>query len=161
MNSQNYFSKTVWRNPIHFFACGFGSGLLPKAPGTYGTLAAIPFYFLLAEFSTLTYVIVLLATFGVGVWLCDIAVKDSGVQDHPSIVWDEMVGYWLTMFLVPVGLIWAFLGFCLFRLFDIWKPWPINLVNDKIKGGFGVMLDDILAAVYAWIVLQIFALIIM
>ena len=93
-------------------------------------------------------------TFVLGVYWCDRSSKALGVHDHGGIVWDEMVGYWLTMFLAPVGWLWWVLGFVLFRIFDILKPWPINWLDRRVHGGLGIMVDDILAAVYAWLVLQ-------
>ena len=85
-----------------------------------------------------------------GIFICGASSKQLGVHDHPGIVWDEIVGFLLTMFLAPTGWIWIAIGFGLFRLFDIWKPWLIKMVDKKVKGGFGIMIDDVLAAVYAW-----------
>jgi phosphatidylglycerophosphatase A len=144
----------VWRRIVHFLAFGFGSGKAPKAPGTFGTLVGIPVYLLLQPFATYIYVAVVAGMFGVGVWICHVTERDLGVHDHPGIVWDEIVGYLITMFLAPAGWAWMALGFVLFRLFDIWKPFPIRQIERRIQGGFGNMLDDALAAVYAWVVLQ-------
>lgn len=141
---------SIWRNPVHFLAFGFGSGASPWAPGTAGTLVAVPLYFLLAEFLSLPlYIAMLLVTFILGCWLCEKTSADLGVHDHGGIVWDEFVGYWLTMVALPVSWTWALAGFILFRFFDILKPWPIRWIDKKVKGGFGIMLDDVLAAVYA------------
>ena len=134
--------KLDWRNPIHFLAFGFGSGAMPKAPGTWGTLAAIPIYLLLL----LTLV---------GIWLCHRTASDMGVHDHPGIVWDEIVGYLITMIVAPVGWIWIVVGFFLFRFFDIIKPWPIRWVDRHVHGGFGIMLDDVLAGLMALACMQI------
>jgi len=142
------------RDPRHFLALGFGSGLAPKAPGTLGTLVAVPLFLLLQNLSLWGYLLMLLATFLLGVWLCGVTARNLGVHDHPGIVWDEFVGYWLTMAAVPAGWQWLLLGFCLFRIFDIAKPWPIRLVDRRIGGGFGIMFDDVLAGVYAWLLLQ-------
>ncbi|GAB1267692.1 phosphatidylglycerophosphatase A [Aurantivibrio infirmus] len=136
-------------------AFGFGSGLAPKAPGTFGTLVAIPFFFLIKDLPWLWYAAFLVLTFIVGVYLCDVAAKSQQCHDHPGIVWDEMVGYWITMFLAPAGLIWCAIGFLLFRVFDIFKPWPIAWFDRHVEGGFGIMLDDVLAAIYAFLCLQI------
>jgi len=144
----------VWRRIVHFLAFGFGSGKAPKAPGTFGTLVGIPAWLLLQPFATYIYVAVVAGMFGVGVWICHVTERDLGVHDHPGIVWDEIVGYLITMFLAPAGWAWMVLGFVLFRLFDIWKPFPIRQIERRIQGGFGNMLDDALAAVYAWVVLQ-------
>jgi len=147
--------KKVWKNPTYFFAFGFGSGLAPVAPGTFGTLAALPLYFLLVLFPPQIYLVVTLIAFVVGVWLCGKVSYELGVHDHGGIVWDEIVGFLLTMFLVPVHLIWVALGFVLFRIFDIWKPYPIRWVDKQVSGGLGIMLDDVLAAVPAFFLLHI------
>lgn len=146
---------SVWRNPIHFLAFGLGSGAAPKAPGTFGTLAAVPiFIWLLQGLSTTEYLVMLLATSLVGIYLCGKTSKDMGVHDHSGIVWDEFVGYWITMFLAPAGWMYIVLGFALFRLFDILKPWPISWVDKHVHGGFGIMFDDILAGLMSFVVLQ-------
>ena len=149
---------SVWRNPIHFLAFGLGSGAAPVAPGTFGTLAAVPFYLLLHQLALLPYLLTVSVLALLGVWLCHVTSRDLGVHDHGGIVWDEMVGYWLTMAAAPAGWLWLALGFALFRLFDIWKPWPIRWADRQIHGGLGIMFDDILAAAYAWLCLQGLAL---
>jgi phosphatidylglycerophosphatase A len=145
---------TVWTDPRHFLAFGLGSGCLPFMPGTWGTLMAIPFYLLLQDLTPLVYSVILIISTGVGIYLCEVAERDTGVPDHSGIVWDEFVGFWLTMFLAPKGWPWVVLGFGLFRLFDTVKPWPIRWIDSHVKGGFGVMLDDLLAAIPAWLILQ-------
>lgn len=142
------------RHPLQWLAFGFGSGLFPKAPGTYGTLAAIPFYWFMQDLSAPAYAAILCASFLLGIYICDLSARALDTHDHPGIVWDEMVGYWLTMFLAPAGWQWIVLGFFLFRLFDIFKPWPISWFDRRVKGGFGIMLDDIVAAAYAFVALQ-------
>ncbi|OQX34517.1 MAG: phosphatidylglycerophosphatase A [Oceanospirillales bacterium LUC14_002_19_P2] len=142
-------------NPVHFLAFGFGSGLAPKAPGTFGTLAAIPLYLLLSQLSLPVYVVVLVLASMLGIWLCGKTAKDLGVHDHPGIVWDEFCGYWLTMLAAPAGWLWIIVGFILFRLFDIWKPWPISLADKRMPGGMGIMVDDLIAGLYALIVMQV------
>lgn len=139
----------------HFFALGLGSGLAPKAPGTFGTLAAVPFYLLLLNLPIWGYLLALVLAFLLGVWLCDVTARNLGVHDHPGIVWDEFVGYWLAMTVAPQGWLWVILGFVLFRLFDIAKPWPIRQADSRLGGGFGIMFDDVLAGIYAWLTLQI------
>ncbi|MBI3546868.1 MAG: phosphatidylglycerophosphatase A [Gammaproteobacteria bacterium] len=143
------------RKIARFFAQGFGSGKIPFAPGTFGTLVAIPIYVLLRELPPFVYALVVIGMFAVGVWFCQVTEQDLGKQDHASIVWDEIVGYLITMFMAPSGWGWVLLGFCLFRLFDIWKPFPIRSVERRVPGGLGVMLDDALAAVYALALMQI------
>ena len=149
--------KTVFSSPVHFLAFGFGSGLSPKAPGTAGTLAAIPLYLLLVQLPLLGYLLaVCLITLG-GIWLCGESSRRLGVHDHGGIVWDEFAGFFVTMIAAPSGWVWIGLGFALFRLFDIWKPWPVRVADRHIHGGLGIMLDDLLAGVYAWLVLQVIA----
>lgn len=149
--------KQLFANPNHLFAFGFGSGLVKKAPGTFGTLAAIPFFLLLQNLSWPLYLSWLLVAFALGVFWCDRSSKALGVHDHGGIVWDEFVGFWITMFMAPSGWIWILLGFFLFRFFDILKPWPINWLDKKVHGGFGIMIDDTLAGIYALVVLQLIA----
>lgn len=149
--------QQLLRSPTMLLAFGFGSGLAPKAPGTFGTLMAIPFWWLLQGLSPAWYLAVVAAAAVLGCYLCGAASRKLGVHDHGGIVWDEMVGYWLTMFMAPAGWVWALYGFVLFRLFDIAKPQPIGWADRRVHGGIGIMLDDILAAVYAALVLQVTA----
>ena len=148
-------TPTPFRNPIQFLAFGFGSGLAPKAPGTFGTLAAVPIYWFIADWSLLHYSAFILVTAVVGIWICGSASRQLGVHDHGGIVWDEFVGYWITMWAVPVDWVWILAGFLVFRVFDIAKPWPINVLDKKVGGGFGIMVDDILAGVMACVTLHI------
>ena len=145
------------RDPRCLLAFGFGSGCAPKAPGTIGTIAAVPFYFLIADLPLAYYALVCVVAFALGCYFCDVASKALGVHDHGGIVWDEFVGYWIAMFAAPEGLGWIVLGFVLFRLFDIWKPAPIAQLDARVHGGLGIMLDDLVAGIYAMIVLQIIA----
>lgn len=148
-------SKKVWQDPAYFIAFGFGSGLLPIAPGTWGTLAAIPIYLLLAGHGLVAYLVVTIAAFFLGIWASNKVSKELGVHDYSGIVWDEVVGYLLTMTAVPINITWIIIGFLLFRLFDIWKPQPIKMVDKQVHGGLGIMLDDVLAAFPAWLILQL------
>ena len=150
-------AKNILANPIHCLAFGFGSGLAPKAPGTFGTLMAIPLYLLLSQLPLLVYAVVLVVFFLVGIYLCGKTADDLGVHDHPGIVWDEFVGFWITMFAAPAGLLWLVIGFALFRLFDIWKPWPIKIFDKNMESGLGIMIDDVLAGIYALIIIQVLA----
>lgn len=147
----------ILTNPIHCLAFGFGSGLAPKAPGTFGTLMAVPLYFFLAQLSLTLYGVLLVVSFLVGIYLCGKTATDLGVHDHPGIVWDEFVGFWITMFAAPAGWLWLVIGFVLFRLFDIWKPWPIRVLDKNLETGVGIMLDDVLAGVYACVCMQLIA----
>jgi len=142
-------SPGLLRNPLHLLSLGFGSGLAPFAPGTFGTLAAIPIYLLLAQLTLPYYLAIVVIAFGVGVYVCGYTSTALGVHDHSAIVWDEFVGYWITMIAVPLAWQWIVVGFVLFRVFDIVKPWPVKIADTKMKGGFGIMFDDVLAGLYA------------
>lgn len=150
--------KSVFRNPIHFLAFGLGSGAAPVAPGTFGTLAAIPLYIALDHLSVSWYLLMLTAAFGIGIFLCERTARDLGVHDHGGIVWDEFVGYWITMAAAPPGWLWIIIGFVLFRLFDVLKPFPISWFDKHIHGGLGIMLDDAIAGTFAWLCLQLLVL---
>jgi phosphatidylglycerophosphatase A len=142
-------SPTLLRDPGHLLSLGFGSGLAPRAPGTFGTLVAVPVYLLCAQLPLVTYLSVVVAAFVLGVYLCGRTARALGVHDHPGIVWDEVVGYLLTMAWAPSGWLWVVLGFIFFRLFDILKPWPIRVLDRSVHGGLGIMIDDALAGVLA------------
>lgn len=152
------------KNPFHLLAFGFGSGLAPKAPGTFGTIAALPVWWLLLDgMPLLPYLGILVAGLALGVVVCEITSRDMGVHDHGGIVWDEWIGLWIALTALPAmdgHNWWALYGFALFRFFDILKPWPINWLDQRVKGGFGIMIDDVLAGVMAFVVLQLTALVI-
>nr|WP_086939017.1 phosphatidylglycerophosphatase A [Thaumasiovibrio occultus] len=138
--------KLSLSNPWHLLAVGFGSGLSPIVPGTMGTLAAVPFYLLLSQLPLWAYLAIVVAAGVIGITICDRTAEDMGVHDHGSIVWDEFVGFWLGMAFVPaVTWQWVLVGFVLFRFFDMVKPWPIGMIDRRVKGGFGIMIDDIVA----------------
>ena len=141
---------------IHFFATGFGAGCIPVAPGTMGTLVAVPIYLFIHNLSLTFYAIILILSFSIGIWFCSEASRPLAVHDHPSIVWDEMAGFWLTMFAVPFSGLNILVSFLAFRLFEILRPWRIGRVDRKVQGGLGIMLDDVLAAIYANLTLRIF-----
>jgi phosphatidylglycerophosphatase A len=143
------------KQPIQFLALGFGSGLAPKAPGTFGTLAAVPLFLLLSLLTPIYYLVVVIFLSIVGIYICGKAAEDAGVHDHPAIVWDEFVGFFITMFMVPVSWQSIAVGFVLFRLFDIAKPWPISFIDKKISGGFGIMFDDIIAGFFALFIMHL------
>lgn len=143
------------KNPVHFLALGFGSGLMPKAPGTFGTLAAIPIYVAVSSLNVWWYVSVVTLLSIVGIAICDYTSKQLRVHDHPGIVFDEIVGYLVTMMALPFGLWWMLGGFIAFRFFDIIKPWPISWLDKHVHGGLGIMLDDLLAGAMASFILQI------
>lgn len=133
----------------HLLALGFGSGLAPKAPGTFGTLVALPIVWLLSFAGTAWFVVFLVAGSLLGVYVCGKAAADAGEHDHGAIVWDEIMGFTLTMLLIPVTFTNLLIGFVLFRFFDIVKPWPIRWFDRRVHGGLGIMLDDLLAALPA------------
>ena len=154
--------RALLATPVGWLACGFGSGLAPVAQGTFGSLAALLPWLLLRELSLPVYLVVVLLGFAVGVWACAVAGRALGVDDHRSLVWDEFIGQWIALIplLVPAllpagGFRWRMIaaGFALFRLFDVWKPWPIRWLDRRVKGGFGVMIDDVLAGILAAVAL--------
>ncbi len=141
-------SRLRMSNPWHLLATGFGSGLSPVMPGTVGSIAAIPFWWLMTFLPLQLYSMVVLVGISVGVYLCHRTARDMGVHDHGSIVWDEFIGMWITLMAIPViNGWWVLAGFITFRLFDIWKPWPIRWFDKNVHGGMGIMVDDIIAGV--------------
>jgi phosphatidylglycerophosphatase A len=150
--------KPALGNIVQLLAFGFGAGCSPKAPGTMGTLIGVVIYLPLSRLPLTAYLAALVVVVLAGVWLCDKASRDLGVHDHPGIVWDEIAGYLLTMVAAPAGWPWILVGFVLFRLFDIWKPWPISWLDRRIGGGFGIMLDDLVAGAFAALCMQLLAL---
>jgi len=153
----NLTARQVFTHPVHFLAYGFGAGLSPKAPGTLGTVVAIPIYVLLMYAAHWAYPAVLAAAMISGVLICGRTAGQMGIDDPKGVVWDEIVGYLITMLGLPLDWIWVLGGFLLFRLFDIWKPWPIRWVDRHIKGGLGIMLDDVIAAIFACVLLNLVA----
>lgn len=158
-NKDKALCLALMKNPLHFASLGFGAGLSPFAPGTIGTIVAIPIYLLMFNLPVWQYLVGVLLLFVIGIGLCEATSRALGVKDHRSIVWDEIVGYLLTMAVVPRGddwpWTWIIAGFFLFRLFDVWKPWPVRIADQRVSGGLGVMLDDILAAVYALLTMEL------
>ncbi len=143
-----------WRNPAHLLAFGLGAGAAPKAPGTAGTLVAVPLYLLVSGLPLWGYLAITVAAFLAGIWICGRTAEDLGTHDHPGIVWDEVVGFLVTMTAAPAGWAWLVSGFALFRGFDILKPWPIHWLDARVGGGLGIMLDDLAAGLFAFAVLQ-------
>jgi len=148
--------KFVFAHPAHLIAFGFGTGLAPKAPGTVGTLLGLPLFWLVVAVAPdlPNQIILLIATFLLGIWACGRTGRALGVADHGGMVWDEIVAFALVLLFTPTGWLWIALAFALFRLFDILKPWPIRLADTHFKSGFGVMFDDLLAALYAIAILK-------
>ncbi|MEQ8515474.1 MAG: phosphatidylglycerophosphatase A [Chromatocurvus sp.] len=143
-----------FRSPVQFFAFGFGIGLSRWAPGTLGTLVAVPLYLSFAHTSLWLYSAIVLVAVVFGVWICDRASEELGVHDHSGIVWDEFVGLWIALWAVPVEPVWIVLGFIVFRILDIAKPWPIGLLDRHVEGGLGIMIDDIVAGVFSCAILH-------
>lgn len=148
---------TLCRDPLHLLALGLGTGLSPRAPGTAGTLVGVALYLALPPMALWAYAALVVVTFAAGVWLCERTARALGVHDHPAIVWDEVVGYLITMAGAPTGWVWVVVGFALFRLFDVAKPWPVSLADRRVHGGLGIMLDDVLAGLYGLAALQLLA----
>jgi phosphatidylglycerophosphatase A len=147
--------RVALRTPAGFLAFGLGCGLSRYAPGTVGTALAVPFAWLLRGLPVATFWILLAGLFAMGVYLCGVTSRKLGRHDPGGIVWDEMIGFCLTVALVPREWPWWLAAFALFRFFDILKPWPIRLVEQRVGGGLGIMLDDVIAAVFALITLAV------
>ncbi len=155
MSKNTPIPKGFLKHPVHFLALGFGTGCVPKMPGTIGTLVGILFYLPMMALTWPVYIAVTVVLFLLGICLCDVTARHLGVHDHGGIVWDEIVGFLITMTMAPPDWRFILLGFVLFRLFDICKPWPIGWLDRRVSGGFGIMLDDLLAGIYALIILQL------
>lgn len=150
--------RFVLNRPAHLIAFGFGTGLAPVAPGTFGTLLAFPlFWFFRAETDPIEFILVIVVLFVLGIWACEVTGRALGAPDHGGMVWDETVAFLLVLFFTPAAPAWQAAAFLLFRLFDILKPQPIRYYDRTFKNGFGVMLDDLVAAFYTLLVLAIAA----
>jgi phosphatidylglycerophosphatase A len=152
--------RPSWRfllsHPAHMIAFGFGVGLVPVAPGTWGTLLALPVFLLVSpRLEAVEFLLMLAVLFALGVWACGVTGRAIGAADHGGMVWDETVAFLLVLFFVPAMLPWQAAAFLLFRLFDILKPPPIRYYDQSLKGGFGVMFDDLIAASYTLLVLAV------
>ena len=146
----------VFRHPAHFIAFGGGAGLSPVAPGTVGTLLALPLYnWLVPLVAPWTFLLIVVALFWLGVWASSVTAHALGVGDHGGMVWDETVAFMLVLFFVPVTGYWQAFAFLIFRLFDIVKPPPIRYYDRMLKSGFGVMWDDLLAAGYTLLIIAV------
>ncbi len=142
-------------HPLHFLSLGFGAGLFPKCPGTMGTGVAVVLYYPMQSLPWQGYLLCLLLFFIGGIGLCAYTARALGEHDHAAIVWDEITGYLLTMFMAPSGWQWMLAGFIVFRLFDIAKPWPIRWLDKQVPGGSGIMLDDVVAGIFGLFIIQI------
>lgn len=146
-------ARTVVTDPVHFLAFGFGAGLLPWAPGTFGSIPGLLLAWITLPLSMEWKLMVASALVMAGIWVCGESARRLGTHDHPGIVWDEITGMYLTLLVAPTQIAYWALAFALFRLFDIWKPWPIRDLDHRMAGGVGIMLDDLVAALYAAILL--------
>jgi len=146
---------SVWQKPSHFIAFGFGSGAIPFAPGTFGTLVAVPIYLALQDIGLAYYILLMIAIIIGSSYLSDKVSKDTKTHDHQGMCLDEIVGFLVTMTAAPKGFWWIVFGFVLFRFFDIVKPWPINYIDKRVGGGFGMILDDVVAGIFSLIIIQI------
>lgn len=144
-----YRERVSLTNPVHFCALGFGSGLIPLMPGTFGSLAAVPLLLASSYFSPFYFVAITVLFCVVGIHFCGRTADDMQVHDHGAIVWDEIAGMFVTLLFLPVNWVTLLAGFLLFRVFDILKPWPINVIDKRVHGGWGIMLDDIIAGAMA------------
>ncbi len=146
----------AFSHPAHFVALGFGAGVSRFAPGTVGTLLGFPLYWLIApHLAALEMLALIVVLFVIGVWACGVTGRHLGISDHGGMCWDEVVAFMLILFVAPEGPWWQAAAFFLFRFFDVVKPSPIRELELRMKGGFGVMFDDILAAGYTLLALAI------
>jgi phosphatidylglycerophosphatase A len=149
-------ARTVLRDPVHFLAFGFGTGLAPVAPGTFGSLPGVLLFWLTQGQGVYVQAAVAVALVVAGIWLCGESARRIGVHDHGGIVWDEIAGMYLTLFAAPATPFGFLIAFLLFRVMDIVKPWPIRDLDHRIHGGLGIMLDDLVAALYAALLLALY-----
>ena len=155
-------ARRVLRDPVHWIPFGFGAGLLPVAPGTWGSLLAAVLFWLAPPLPAATHAILVAVGFAAGCWLCGVSSRRLGLHDHPGIVFDEIVAMWATLAVLPRTIPCTVAAFFAFRVMDVWKPWPIREADHRIPGGIGIMLDDALAAAFAAVIVsglwKIFAL---
>ena len=150
--------RAVLSHPAGWIASGFGSGFSPFASGTVGSAVALIPWLALRELDLVFYVLALAAAFALGVWASDVVIRRLGIEDPSVVVWDEFVGQWIALLplvIAPRGWLWIVAAFVLFRIFDVWKPWPASWADRHVKGGFGAMLDDVFAGAYAALVLAV------
>ena len=144
----------LWKYPIHLLAYGFGTGLSPVAPGTVGSLVGVLLVWLMAPLAPLVYAAITAGMFIAGIFICGQTARDIGAVDPGAIVFDEIVGFLVAMYMMPATGPWLLAGFLVYRIFDIWKPWPIHLVEEKLGLGTAIMVDDVIAGLYTLAVLQ-------
>lgn len=149
-----------WQYPMHFLAYGFGTGLAPSAPGTFGTLPAVVLFWFMAPLGAGTYAGIVALLFVAGIFICGQTARDVGATDPGFIVYDEIVGFMVAMYMMPADGRWIAAGFVVYRTFDIWKPWPIHYAEERLGLGAGIMTDDVIAGVYTLAILQLARLVI-
>ena len=149
-------ARTVLTDPVNFLAFGFGTGLAPFAPGTVGSLPGVLLFWLTLDLGLYVQLGIAFSLALLGVWICGESARRIGVHDHGGIVWDEISGMYLTLLAAPFTLSGWLIAFALFRLMDIVKPWPIRDLDHRLGGGLGIMLDDLVAALYAAVVLGLY-----
>ena len=149
-------ARAVMTDPVNFLAFGFGTGLAPFAPGTFGSIPGLVLFWLTMDFGLYVQLGIAVSMTLVGIWICGESARRIGVHDHGGIVWDEIVGMYVTLIVAPVSIVGFVLAFILFRVMDIVKPWPIRDLDHSIHGGLGIMLDDLVAALYAALLLGLY-----
>jgi len=152
----NNLAKQVLTDPVHVLAFGFGTGLAPFAPGTVGSLLGVMLAWLTLDLGLVAQIGVAAGLILAGIWICGESARRLGIHDHGGIVWDEIAGMYITLLVAPLTITAWILAFCLFRAFDIVKPWPIRDLDHRLGGGLGIMLDDLVAALYAAILLALY-----
>jgi len=150
----------IWKYPVHFLAYGFGTGLIPFAPGTFGSLVGVVLFWFMASMAAGVYAAIVVLMFVVGIFICGQTARDVGAIDPGFIVYDEIVGFLVAMYLLPADWRWIVAGFVIYRIFDIWKPFPIHYVEQHLGLGSGIMTDDVIAGIYMLIILQLAQIII-
>ncbi len=151
---KNLRQKVRLYHPAHFLGFGFGSGLIPLMPGTMGSLAAIPIVLLMSYLPLFVYVLITIVASVAGIWICQKVSDDLAVHDHGSIVWDEIAGMMIVFTAIEISWHTLLVGFIIFRLFDIWKPWPISFLDKNVHGGWGIMIDDLVAGIFSLLCLH-------
>lgn len=144
-----------WKYPVHFLAYGFGTGLMPFAPGTFGSLVGVALFWLMASLGAGTYAGIVVVLFIAGIFICGQTARDTAAVDPGFIVYDEIVGFLVAMYLMPREWRWIAAGFVIYRILDIWKPFPIHLVEEKLELGTAIMADDVIAGIYTLLILQL------
>jgi len=155
-NTEKNLARTVLRDPVNFLAFGFGTGLAPVAPGTFGSIPGVLLFWLTLEFGLYVQLGIAAVLALTGIWICGESARRIGVHDHGGIVWDEITGMYITLLVAPFTVTGWVLAFALFRAFDIVKPWPIRDLDHRLGGGSGIMLDDLVAALYAAVILGLY-----